>query len=388
MAKRVPAHAAKKPRRTPPLSKAPPGIQGLDELTGGGLPKGRPTLLCGRAGCGKTLMAMEFLVRGALDSGEPGVFMAFEESGEELATNFASLGHDLPALVAKKKLSIEFVLIERNEMAETGAYDLEGLFIRLGHAIDSIGAKRVVLDTLEVLFSGLSDDALLRRELQRLFRWLKARGVTAIITAEKGDDGLTRHGLEECVADRVIVLDHRVEGQMATRRMRIVKYRGSTHGTNEYPFLIDEGGISILPITSAGLEQKAGIDRVSSEVPRLDSMMGGKGYYRGSTVLVSGTAGSGKTSLAARDATHRSGAVHDLGPGDAPRHHPQAGEGVQAERGHHRRGLELGHAGEWSPWRAAGWSEAASCRYSPWSGASCGVAWKALVSKPCPRRRT
>ena len=302
MAKRAPARAAehpKKPRHPRPLSKAPTGIQGLDELTGGGLPRGRPTLLCGSAGCGKTLMAMEFLVRGALDSGEAGVFMAFEESGEELTTNFASLGHDLSALVAKKKLSIDSVRIERREMAETGEYDLEGLFIRLGDAVDRIGAKRVVLDSMDVLFTGLYETDTLRSELQRLFRWLKARGITAIITAEQGEAALTRHGLEEYVADCVILLDHRVDGQMATRRLRIVKYRGATHGTNEYPFLIDEGGISILPITSAGLEQKAGADRVSSGVPRLDSMMGGKGYYQGSTVLVSGTAGSGKTSLAA-----------------------------------------------------------------------------------------
>ncbi len=303
MAKRVPARAAKakkRPRRTPVLSKAPTGIRGLDALTGGGLPRGRPTLLCGGTGCGKTLMAMEFLVRGAVDFGEPGVFMAFEENSQELATNFASLGHDLPTLIAKKKLLVDFVRVERSEMAQTGEFDLEGLFIRLGHAIDSIGAKRVVLDTLEVLFSGLSNTAVLRSELQRLFRWMKARGVTAIITAERGDDTLTRHGLEEYVADCVILLAHRVEGQMATRRLRIVKYRGSTHGTNEYPFLIDEGGISILPTTSAGLEPKAGVERVSSGVARLDAMMGGKGYYQGSTVLVSGTAGSGKTSLAAQ----------------------------------------------------------------------------------------
>jgi circadian clock protein KaiC len=281
------------------LSKAPTGIYGLDALTGGGLPRGRPTLVCGGTGCGKTLMAMEFLVRGAVDFGEPGVFMAFEENGGELATNFASLGHDLPTLVKKKKLVVEFVRVERSEMAQTGEFDLEGLFIRLGHAIDSIGAKRVVLDTLETLFAGLSNAAVLRGELQRLFRWLKARGITAIITAESGQDKLTRHGLEEYVADCVIVLAHRVEGQMATRRLRIVKYRGSTHSTNEYPFLIDAGGISLLPTSSAGLEPKAGVERVSSGVPRLDAMMGGKGYYQGSTVLVSGTAGSGKTSLAA-----------------------------------------------------------------------------------------
>jgi circadian clock protein KaiC len=281
------------------LQKARTGIQGLDELTGGGLPQGRPTLLCGAAGCGKTLLAMEFLVRGALDSGEPGVFMAFEETTGELATNFASLGHDLKALVAQKKLALEFVHIERSEIEETGEYDLEGLFIRLGQAIDDIGAKRVVLDTVEALFSGLTNQAVLRAELRRLFRWLKVKGVTAIITGERGENSLTRYGLEEYVADCVIMLDHRVEGQMATRRLRIVKYRGSTHGTSEYPFLIDEGGISILPITSMGLLHVAGGERVSSGIPRLDAMMGGKGFYRGSSVLVSGTAGTGKTSLAA-----------------------------------------------------------------------------------------
>jgi len=294
-----PKHVTRKPRRSPSLPKVPTGIQGLDELTGGGLPKGRPTLLCGKAGCGKTLLAMEFLVRGAVDSGEPGVFVAFEENAEELAKNFASLGHDLPALVAQKKLVFDFVHIERSEIEETGEYDLEGLFIRLGRAIDSIGAKRVVLDTVEALFSGLSNTAILRAELRRLFRWLKTKGVTAIITGERGDTSLTRYGLEEYVADCVILLDHRVDGQMATRRLRIVKYRGSTHGTSEYPFLIDEGGISILPVTSIGLKHEAGTERVSSGVPRLDAMMGGKGYYRGSSVLVSGTAGSGKTSLAA-----------------------------------------------------------------------------------------
>ena len=289
----------RKPRRGAGLLKAPTGIQGLDELTGGGLPKGRPTLLCGSAGCGKTLLAMEFLVRGAVDFGEPGVFMAFEENTEELAINFASLGHDLKALAAQKKLALEFVHVERSEIEETGEYNLEGLFIRLGHAIDSIGAKRVVLDTVETLFSGLSNTVILRAELRRLFRWLKTKGVTAVITGERGETSLTRYGLEEYVADCVILLDHRVDGQITTRRLRIVKYRGSTHGTSEYPFLIDEGGISILPISSMGLKHEAGAERVSSGVPRLDAMMGGKGYYRGSSVLVSGTAGTGKTSLAA-----------------------------------------------------------------------------------------
>lgn len=294
-----PRKATRTSRRDPSLAKAPTGIQGLDELTGGGLPQGRPTLLCGGAGCGKTLLAMEFLVRGALESGEPGVFMAFEENAGELATNFASLGYDLEALVEQKKLVLDFVHIERSEIEETGEYDLEGLFIRLGRAIDSIGARRVVLDAVETLFCGLSNTAVLRAELRRLFLWLKDKGVTAIITGERGETSLTRYGLEEYVADCVILLDHRVEGQMATRRLRIVKYRGSTHGTSEYPFLIDEGGISILPITTMGLKHHAGTERVSSGVLRLDAMMGGKGFYRGSTVLVSGTAGTGKTSLAA-----------------------------------------------------------------------------------------
>jgi circadian clock protein KaiC len=299
MKRNKPKKAIRKPRRTPSLPKTPTGILGLDELTGGGLPKGRPTLLCGSAGCGKTLLAMEFLVRGAVEYGEPGVFMAFEENAQELATNFASLGHDLEALIARKKLVLDYVHIERSEIEETGNYDLEGLFIRLGHAIDSVGARRVVLDTVEALFSGLSNTAILRAELRRLFRWLKERGVTAIITAERGDTSLTRYGLEEYVADCVISLDHRAEGQMATQRLRIVKYRGSTHGTSEYPFLIDEGGISVLPITSTALAHVAGTERVSSGIARLDAMMGAKGYYRGSTVLVTGTAGTGKTSLAA-----------------------------------------------------------------------------------------
>ncbi|MBD5656750.1 MAG: circadian clock protein KaiC, partial [Candidatus Eremiobacteraeota bacterium] len=269
------------------------------ELTGGGLPRGRPTLLVGGAGCGKTLLAMEFIVRGAEEFGEPGVFIAFEENAAELTTNFASLGHDLDALVEAKKLAIDFIYVERSEIEETGEYDLEGLFIRLGYAIDSIGAKRVVLDTIEALFSGLSNTAILRSELRRLFRWLKDKGVTAIITCERGSNGLSRYGLEEYVADCVIVLDHRVEGQMATRRLRIAKYRGSTHGTSEYPFLIERGGISILPLPSMGLNNDASTERVSSGVPRLDAMLGGKGYYRGSSVLLSGTPGSGKTSLAA-----------------------------------------------------------------------------------------
>ncbi|MGD0752211.1 MAG: circadian clock protein KaiC [Anaerolineales bacterium] len=280
------------------LPKSPTGIQGLDEITGGGLPKGRPTLVCGPTGCGKTLLAMEFLVRGATQFNEPGVFMAFEETAKDLTQNVASLGFDLRDLVRRKKIVLDFVFFEPGEMAESGEYDLEGLFIRLGHAIDSIGARRVVLDSIESLFSGLPNQHILRAELRRLFRWLKEKGVTAIITGERGDGTLTRQGLEEYVSDCVIVLDHRVNDQISSRRLRVVKYRGSTHGTNEYPFLIDEDGISVLPVTSLGLQEIASTDRISSGIPRLDSMLGGAGYYKGSSVLVSGTAGTGKTSVA------------------------------------------------------------------------------------------
>jgi circadian clock protein KaiC len=291
------------------IRKAPTGIAGLDEITGGGLPAGRPTLVCGSAGCGKTLLAMEFLVRGASAYDEPGVLMSFEESAEELAQNVRSLGFDLEDLIRREKLVVDYVHVERSEIEETGEYDLEGLFLRLGYAIDSIGAKRVVLDTLEALFGGLSNEGLLRAELRRLFRWLKDKGVTAVITGERGGGALTRHGLEEYISDCVILLDHRVTEQLATRRLRIVKYRGSLHGTNEYPFLIDERGIEVLPITSLGLAHEASTERVSSGVPQLDGMLGGQGYYRGSTVLVSGTAGTGKTSLAAHfvDAACRRG---------------------------------------------------------------------------------
>jgi circadian clock protein KaiC len=283
----------------PQLTKAPSGIRGLDEITGGGLPKGRPTLVCGGPGCGKTLFAMEFLVRGATDYGDPGVFMAFEELPEELAANLASLGFDLNDLEAQKKLAMDFVRVEPSEIEETGEYDLEGLFVRIAHAIQTVGAKRIVLDTIESLFAGLSNAMLLRSELRRLFRWLKERGMTVVITGEKGEGSLTRQGLEEYVSDCVILLDHRVNEQISTRRLRIVKYRGTVHGTNEYPFLIDETGISVLPVTSLGLDHKAPKERISSGIPRLDDMLGGKGYYRGSTVLVSGSAGAGKTSVAA-----------------------------------------------------------------------------------------
>ena len=287
------------PKGRPQLPKAPTGIQGLDEISSGGLPKGRPTLVCGGAGCGKTLLAMEFLVRGATEFNEPGVFMAFEETARDLTQNTVSLGFDLKDLVARKKIVLDYVHIERSEIEESGEYDLEGLFIRLGAAIDSIGAKRVVLDTIESLFSGLPNPAILRAELRRLFRWLKDKGVTAVITGERGDGMLTRQGLEEYVSDCVIVLDHRVSEQTSSRRLRIVKYRGSTHGTNEYPFLIDEDGISVLPVTSLALQHIASNERISTGIPRLDAMLGGKGYYRGSSVLISGTAGTGKSSFAA-----------------------------------------------------------------------------------------
>lgn len=282
-----------------PVDKAPTGIRGLDEITLGGLPAGRPTLVCGGAGCGKTLLAMEFIVNGARDYGEPGVFMAFEETAGDLGTNVASLGFDLPGLVADRKLVVDCVAIERSEIQETGEYDLEGLFIRLNHAIDSIGAKRVALDTVESLFSGLPNHAILRAELRRLFRFLKDKGVTAIITGERGEGGFTRFGIEEYVSDCVIVLDHLANQQVSTRRLRVAKYRGSLHGTNEYPFLIDEHGISVMPLTSLSLKHEASMERIPTGIPRLDTMLGGQGYFRGSSILISGTAGCGKTSLAA-----------------------------------------------------------------------------------------
>ncbi len=291
------------------LPKAPTGIEGLDNITQGGLPQGRPTLICGCAGSGKTLFAVEFLVRGALQCNEPGVYIAFEETSQELAQNMASLGFELEELIARKQLLIDYVEIQRSQIRETGEYDLEALFVRLGYAIDSIGAKRVVLDSLETLFTGLTNTAILRAELSRLFHWLKAKGVTAIITAERGDGKLTRHGLEEYVSDCVILLDNRVNNQFSTRRVRVVKYRGSSHGSDEYPFLIGERGISVLPITSVGLTHSASTERIGSGIGRLDTMLGGDGYYRGSSILVSGTAGTGKTSISSHlvDATCRSG---------------------------------------------------------------------------------
>jgi circadian clock protein KaiC len=299
----------KKKHNAVALGKCRTGIKGLDEITNGGLPQGRPTLICGSAGCGKTLFAMEFLLRGALDYGEPGVFMTFEETPADLAKNFISLGFDINDMMSRGLIAMDHVYIERSEIEETGEYDLEGLFIRLGNAIDSVGAKRVVLDTIEALFSGLSNAAVIRAELRRLFHWLKERGVTAIVTGESGDKMLTRYGLEEYVADCVILLDFRIDKQISTRRLRIIKYRGSSHGADEYPFLIDEGGLSILPITSLGLDYPVSSQRVSTGVPKLDAMFEGRGFFRGSTILISGTAGTGKTSLAATfaDATCRRG---------------------------------------------------------------------------------
>lgn len=280
------------------INKSKSGINGLDEITGGGLPEGRPTLVCGGPGCGKTLFASQFVVKGATLYKEPGVIITFEEKTEELMQNLASLGLDLDKLIAQKKLRVDYVHIDRHEIEETGAYDLEGLFIRLKHAIDTVGAKRVMLDTIENLFAGLSNEAIIRSELRRLFHWLKEQDVTAIITAEKGDGMLTRHGLEEYVSDCVILLDHRVIDQVSTRRLRVVKYRGTQHGTNEYPFLIDNDGISVMPVTSVSLDKKVSSERVSTGIDSLDEMFGHKGFFKGASILVSGTAGTGKTSIA------------------------------------------------------------------------------------------
>src|SRR5919106_2077889 len=291
------------------IEKAPTGINGFDEITVGGLPAGRPTLVCGGPGCGKTLFAMQFLVSGATRYGEPGVFMSFEERTDELAKNVASLGFDLNDLVAHGKLAMDTVVVERSEIEESGEYDLEGLFLRIDFAIRSVGAKRVVLDTIESLFSGFNNEAILRAELRRLFRFLKDRGVTVVITGEKGDGLLTRQGLEEYVSDCVVLLDHRVNEQVSTRRLRIVKYRGSAHGTNEYPFIIDERGLEVIPVTGLHLQHTASSERISSGIERLDTMLGGKGYFRGTSILVTGTAGTGKSSLAGHfaDATCRRG---------------------------------------------------------------------------------
>jgi circadian clock protein KaiC len=293
-----------RPPRSPlrTLAKSPTGITGLDEITCGGLPKGRTTLVTGAAGSGKTLLGIEFLVRGVRQFGETGALITFEETSADLTENVRSLGIALDRLIARGRIAVDHVHLERSEIHETGDYDLDGLFVRLAHAIEAVGARRVVIDTLEVLFAGLSNPGILRAELRRLFRWLKERRVTAIVTAERGPvarDSLTRHGLEEFVSDCVILLDQRVIEQVTTRRLRIVKYRGSSHGSNEYPFLIDADGITVLPVTSLSLSHKAPTTRISSGTPALDAMLGGRGFYRGSSILVSGNAGTGKSTIAA-----------------------------------------------------------------------------------------
>ncbi|MBI3803202.1 MAG: circadian clock protein KaiC [Nitrospirae bacterium] len=285
-------------RRGDGVAKSPTAITGLDEITGGGLPKGRLTLLCGGAGCGKSLLAMEFLINGAVHYNEPGAFFSFEERPDEIVENIAAVGFNLPNLISKKKIVVDYIHVDRNEMEEIGEYDLGGLFIRIEEAVRSVGARRVVLDTIESLFSGLTNEAILRSEVRRLFQWLKDQGLTAVVTGEQGIGTLTRQGLEEYVSDCVIFLDHRVKDELSTRRLRVVKYRGSAHGTNEYPFLIEEGGISVLPITSYKLEHAAPTERISSGIAGLDEMLGAKGFYRGSTILITGTAGTGKTSIA------------------------------------------------------------------------------------------
>ncbi len=293
----------------PPLAKAPTGIFGLDDVTGGGLPRGRTTLVCGGPGCGKTLLAAEFLSRGAGEFGEPGVLISFEESAEELAQNVRSLDLDLDDLVSRGLVVVDHVRVDRAEIEEAGEFDLDGLFIRLELAVQEVGARRVVLDTIEALFAGISNEPILRSELRRLFRWLNDHGLTTVVTAERGEGQLTRHGLEEYVSDCVILLDHRVTRHVSTRRLRVVKYRGSSHGTNEYPFIIGDTGLSVLPVTSLGLGHDAPVERISSGVERLDGMLDGQGFFRGSTILVSGTAGTGKTSIAAAfaDASCRRG---------------------------------------------------------------------------------
>jgi circadian clock protein KaiC len=296
---KAPKREGRKELRELALEKVPTGIRGLDQLTHGGFPKGRTALVCGGPGAGKTLLGLEFLVRGAQLYNQPGVCVAFEETVQELTTNMASLGYNLQQLVRAKKLAIDYVQVERKQIEETGEYNLDGLFVRLKQAIDQVKAKRVLLDTVELLFIGLKNEGVVRSELRRLFHWLKDAGVTAVVTAEAGEKTFTRYGLEEYVADCVIVLDHRVTEQVSTRRLRVVKYRGSSHGTNEYPFLMDNEGISVMPITSLGLTHGAPTERISSGVPGLDQMLGGKGFFRGSSILITGTAGTGKSSFSA-----------------------------------------------------------------------------------------
>jgi circadian clock protein KaiC len=281
------------------LEKCPSGIKGLDEITGGGLPRGRPTLVCGDAGSGKTILAMQFLVRGITEFGEPGVFIAFEESAQELATNMSSMDIDLQRLCAENKLAIDWVHLEGGEVPKTGDFNLQALFVRIQSALQRVHARRIVLDSIEALFAALPDHKTLRSELERLFYWLKHQQLTAIVTAERGEGRLTRMGLEAYVADCVICLDHEVVNQISTRHLRVAKYRGSMHGANQYPFLITDKGFSVFPITSVGLACPASTEIVSSGIPQLDAMLQRGGFYRGSSILISGTSGAGKTSMAA-----------------------------------------------------------------------------------------
>ncbi len=286
------------PRINPaPIAKAPTGISGFDEITGGGLPRGRPTLVCGSAGSGKTVFSMQFLLNGAVRFHEPGVFVSFEEPTDELTLNLASIGYDIPALVRRRMVIIDHVHLERSEIVETGDFNLDGLFIRLEHAVARVKARRIVIDTLEVLFSALNNEGLIRAELRRLFRWLKEKGLTAVITGEQGTGTLTRFGIEEYVSDCVIALDNRVTDQISTRRLRVVKYRGSPHATNEVPFLIGPEGISVVPISTIGLSTRVSTRRISTGVEGLDQMLSGKGFMQGTSILISGTAGTGKSSL-------------------------------------------------------------------------------------------
>ena len=281
------------------LEKCPTGIHGLDEVTGGGLPRGRPTLVCGDAGSGKTVLALQFLVQGIRQFNEPGVFIAFEENPQDLATNMASMGVDLNQLCAENQLAIDWIHLDASEIEEAGEYDLEGLFIRIQCALQRVHARRIALDSIEALFSSLKDQGMLRSELRRLFAWMKDQQLTALVTGERGEGRFTRHGLEEYVADCVISLDHQLSNQISTRHMQVIKYRGSAHGDNQYPFLIGKTGLSVFPITSVGLDCPAPSEQISSGVPRLDAMLRGGGFFRGSTILISGAAGTGKSSLAA-----------------------------------------------------------------------------------------
>lgn len=282
------------------VDKAPTGVRGFDVITGGGVPRGRATLVTGASGTGKTLFGVEFLVRGAVEHGEPGVLISFEETADDIAANVAGLGFDIPALRAQGLLAVDAFVSDGTQEVTAGPFDLDGLFLRLDAAVASVGARRLVIDTIESLFGRLHDEVALRGELVRLFHWIKARGLTAVITGEQGQGGrLTRFGIEEYVSDCVIVLDTRLHDDVSTRRLRVAKYRGSTHGTNQYPFVITERGFAVLPLTAMGLTYDAPDDRISSGVPALDEMLGG-GILRASTVLVSGSAGTGKTTIAAQ----------------------------------------------------------------------------------------